>query len=165
MMRISGGNPVAVVILLCAFGLVGSAIAVTQFVMRSDVHEPALVALCTGPVCDAPTFDSVEVGVFEATGYAIGPPYASIVKSGDPVLNKGFMTLGGIEIFTVAVDPRVIPLGSILWIEGLGIGMASDTGRLIKGRRIDVCFRTMDEAWRYGRRNINVVMLRKGGTR
>jgi len=127
-----------------------------------EISEPALVELCPGPVCYVPSFDSVEVGVFEATGYAIGPPYASIVKSGEPVLNKGFMTLGGIEIFTVAVDPRVIPLGSILWIEGLGIGMASDTGRLIKGRRIDVCFRTMDEAWRYGRRNINVVMLRSG---
>ncbi len=126
---------------------------------------PVMSVSCTGPVCDAPTFDSVEVAVFEATGYAIGPPYASIVKSGGPVVNKGFMSLGDIEIFTVAVDPKVIPLGSILWIEGLGIGMATDTGRLIKGRRIDVCFRTMDEAWHYGRRNINVTLLKKGCTR
>ena len=134
----------------------------------SEIHRSTssvVVESCTGPVCDAPTFDSVEVAVFEATGYAIGPPYASIVKSGGPVVNKGFMSLGDIEIFTVAVDPKVIPLGSILWIEGLGIGMATDTGRLIKGRRIDVCFRTMDEAWHYGRRNINVTLLKKGCTR
>ena len=147
--------------------VLGSSGGATGIWMERLAHQcqPVVLTMCTGPVCDAPTFDSVEVGVFEATGYAIGPPYASIVKSGDPVLNKGFMTLGGIEIFTVAVDPQVIPLGSILWIEGLGIGMASDTGKLIKGRRIDVCFRTMDEAWRYGRRNINVILLRKGGTR
>lgn len=150
------GTYVAIIVLGTGGGATG------LMVERMGHRCPAVSVPCTGQVCDAPTFDSVEVGVFEATGYAIGPPYASIVKSGGPVVNKGFMSIGDIEIFTVAVDPRVIPLGSILWIEGLGIGMASDTGRLIKGRRVDVCFRTMSEAWRYGRRNINVVLLRKG---
>jgi len=119
------------------------------------VSEPVYIEL---PV----EFKSMDVGVFEATGYAIGPPYASIVKSGHPVVNKGFMSLGDVEIFTVAVDPRVIPLGSVLWIEGLGLGMATDTGRNIKGRRIDICFRTMRQACRFGRGDVNVVMLRSG---
>jgi len=107
-------------------------------------------------------FEVMNSGTFEATGYAIGPPYASIVKSGQPVVNKGFMSLGDMELFTVAVDPRVIPLGSVLWLEGLGLGMATDTGTDIKGRRIDVCFRTMTQACRFGRRDVNVVMLRSG---
>lgn len=107
-------------------------------------------------------FEDMEFGVFTATGYAIGPPYASIVRSGQPVVNKGFMSVGDIELFTVAVDPTVIPLGSVLWIEGMGLGMASDTGRLIKGRRIDICFTTMREAWYFGKKDVEVVMLRSG---
>jgi uncharacterized protein YabE (DUF348 family)/3D (Asp-Asp-Asp) domain-containing protein len=40
----------------------------------------------------------------------------------------------------VAVDPRVIPLGSRLFVEGYGYAVAADTGGAIKGRIIDVCF-------------------------
>jgi 3D (Asp-Asp-Asp) domain-containing protein len=38
----------------------------------------------------------------------------------------------------VAVDPRVIPLGSQVWIDGLGIFLAADTGSLVWGNRLDV---------------------------
>jgi 3D (Asp-Asp-Asp) domain-containing protein len=40
----------------------------------------------------------------------------------------------------VAVDPRVIPLGSRLFVEGYGYAVAADTGGAIKGKIIDVCF-------------------------
>jgi len=118
--------------------------------------------ICQPRTPEPPVFEDMESGVFVATGYAIGPPYASIVRSGQPVVNRGFMSVGDIELFTVAVDPKVIPLGSVLWIEGLGLGMASDTGRLIKGRRIDICFTTMREAWYFGKKSVEVVMLRSG---
>jgi 3D (Asp-Asp-Asp) domain-containing protein len=38
----------------------------------------------------------------------------------------------------VAVDPRVIPLGSHVSVPGFGVRVADDTGGVIKGRRIDV---------------------------
>jgi uncharacterized protein YabE (DUF348 family)/3D (Asp-Asp-Asp) domain-containing protein len=40
----------------------------------------------------------------------------------------------------VAVDPRVIPLGSRLFVEGYGYAVAADTGGAIQGGIIDVCF-------------------------
>jgi 3D (Asp-Asp-Asp) domain-containing protein len=40
----------------------------------------------------------------------------------------------------VAVDPRVIKLGSRLFVEGYGYAVAADTGGAIKGKIIDVCF-------------------------
>ena len=38
----------------------------------------------------------------------------------------------------VAVDPRVVPLGSQVYVPGYGVGLAADTGGAIRGRRIDL---------------------------
>lgn len=40
----------------------------------------------------------------------------------------------------VAVDRRVIPLGTRMFVEGYGYAVAGDTGTAIKGKKIDVCF-------------------------
>lgn len=65
----------------------------------------------------------------------------------------------------VAVDPRVIPLGSKLYIETAdgsyvyGTAVAADTGGAIKGNRIDLCYNTRQEALNFGRRKVNVYVL------
>ena len=57
---------------------------------------------------------------------------------------------------TVAVDPRFIPLGTRLYIEGYGYGVAADTGGAIKGRKIDVFFEDRQAALNWGRRSVVV---------
>jgi 3D (Asp-Asp-Asp) domain-containing protein len=59
--------------------------------------------------------------------------------------------LGGI-----AVDPRIIPHGTLLYIEGYGLALATDTGRLIKGQRLDVWFAEEATAKNWGRRTVKV---------
>lgn len=59
----------------------------------------------------------------------------------------------------VAVDPRVIPLGSLLYVEGYGMAIASDTGSAIKGNRIDLCFPDYGTAARYGHKRLKVHVL------
>lgn len=59
----------------------------------------------------------------------------------------------------VAVDPRVIPLGTRLYIPGYGYGVAADTGGAIKGKKIDVCFDTGAEAIAWGRRTVTITIL------
>ena len=61
---------------------------------------------------------------------------------------------------TVAVDPRVIPLGTKLYIEGYGLAIAADTGGAIKGNIVDVYFNTYEECVNWGRRNVNVYILK-----
>ena len=61
---------------------------------------------------------------------------------------------------TVAVDPRVIPLGTCLYIEGYGHAVAQDTGPAIKGQRVDVFFETWTQARQWGMRSVKVKVLR-----
>ncbi|MFN7162133.1 MAG: 3D domain-containing protein [Fimbriimonadales bacterium] len=61
---------------------------------------------------------------------------------------------------TVAVDPRVIPLGTVLYVEGYGMAIAADTGRAIRGHKIDLCFATRQQALQFGRRRVRVHLLR-----
>ncbi len=59
----------------------------------------------------------------------------------------------------VAVDPRFIPLGTRLYIEGYGYAVAGDTGGAIKGARIDLGYNSGREARRFGRRRVKVLVL------
>ena len=59
-----------------------------------------------------------------------------------------------------AVDPRVIPLGTKLYVEGYGYCVAADTGGAIKGNKIDLCYDTYGEAIRFGRRYVTVHILK-----
>jgi 3D (Asp-Asp-Asp) domain-containing protein len=61
----------------------------------------------------------------------------------------------------VAVDPRVIPLGTRLYIEGYGEAIAADTGGAIKGNRIDLCYNTPGECFKFGRQVVKVHVLGK----
>jgi len=75
--------------------------------------------------------------------------------NGDGITATGLRARKGI----VAVDPRLIPLGTKLYIEGYGQALAADTGGWIKGDRVDLCFDSLDECYRYGRRKIYVYLV------
>lgn len=60
----------------------------------------------------------------------------------------------------VAVDPKVIPLGTVVEIEGYGRYVAADTGGAIKGNRIDIHFQTVKECLNFGRRDVKVTILK-----
>lgn len=62
---------------------------------------------------------------------------------------------------TVAVDPRVIPLGSRLKIEGFGgtIFRAEDTGGAIKGNKIDLWHKTHSSAKIFGRKKLTITII------
>jgi uncharacterized protein YabE (DUF348 family) len=88
-----------------------------------------------------------------ATAYDPGP--GSCGASADGLTATGAIARKGV----CAVDPRVIPLGTRLWVEGYGYAIACDVGGAIKGNRIDVCFDTRSEALRWGRRSVEVRIL------
>jgi len=54
---------------------------------------------------------------------------------------------------TIAVDPKVIPLHSIVYIDGIGYFVAEDIGGAIKGNRIDIYVESHEEALKLGTLN------------
>jgi 3D (Asp-Asp-Asp) domain-containing protein len=60
----------------------------------------------------------------------------------------------------VAVDPKVIPLRSRLFVPGYGAAIAADVGTAVKGRIIDLWFPTKAEAREWGRRTVVITVYR-----
>ncbi|MEH7444705.1 ubiquitin-like domain-containing protein [Bacillus sp. JJ1122] len=59
----------------------------------------------------------------------------------------------------IAVDPRVIPLGTKVYVEGYGYAIAADTGSAIKGFKIDVFFPSKSDAFRWGSKRVKIKIL------
>jgi 3D (Asp-Asp-Asp) domain-containing protein len=85
-----------------------------------------------------------------ATAYSAEEPGAS------PWAASGW---GRCEKGVVAVDPNLIPLGTHLYIPGYGYAIAADTGGLIKGHHIDLCFDSMGELRAWGKRYVTIILL------
>lgn len=87
---------------------------------------------------------------YESTGKTPSHPQYGITFSG--VRAK--------EGRTVAVDPKIIPLGSTVLIEGIGIRKAEDTGSAIRGSKIDVFIEDLRTARKFGvKKNVKVYVL------
>ena len=93
------------------------------------------------------------LGTFEATAYDDSPESQGkwVGKTATPGLKP--------QVGVIAVDPRVIPLGTKLYVEGYGKCVAGDTGGAIKGHRLDLFFNTKSEVRNWGRRKVKVYKL------
>lgn len=120
------------------------------------------------------TFEFQKVIEVTATAYCPGTP-----GSGCPVdargasqctgFNNDGYTYTGIKAVAgdgslenphiIAVDPAVIPLKSLVFIEGYGFARAEDTGSAIKGNSIDLLFNQHHDAWIFGRKTLKVYLL------
>ncbi|WP_391117793.1 3D domain-containing protein [Psychrobacillus sp. L3] len=59
----------------------------------------------------------------------------------------------------IAVDPRIIPLGTKVWVEGYGEAIAGDTGGAIKGNKIDVFIPSYDSAMQWGVKKVKIKVI------
>jgi len=76
-----------------------------------------------------------------------------------PEFRTGFTSIGRKAVVgrTIAVDPKIIPYGSKVFIAGIGWRVAEDTGGDIQGNRIDVLMHTEEQALNFGRKNMYVL--------
>jgi uncharacterized protein YabE (DUF348 family) len=88
-----------------------------------------------------------------ATGYYWGPECTG--KYADGYTSIGLKATRGV----IAVDPRVIPLRTRVYVDGYGYAIAGDVGSAIRGSKIDCCFDTYQEALNWGLRKAKVYIL------
>ena len=78
---------------------------------------------------------------------------------------SGLVIVPGTGMKVLSVDPKVIPLGSKLYVQGLngasdyGYAVAADTGGAIKGNRVDLYMDSHQDALKWGRRDVRVYIL------
>lgn len=139
-----------------------------EFIGETVVKEPVSRIVEYGTVPNFVTSRGERVRyskVIKMTATAYTNSYEDTGKNpGDPgygITYTGLTARPGV----VAVDPKVIPLGSKLYIEvpgaapDYGFAIAADIGSAIKGNRIDLFFNTREEVKRWGVRTVLVYIL------
>lgn len=99
----------------------------------------------------------VYMGDFKLTHYCPG-------YHGEPCGTGNGLTATGTTVTagrTIAVDPKVIPYGTRVYIEGYGWRTAEDCGGGVKGNHIDIAMGSHDEASSSGVKNGGVWILVK----
>jgi 3D (Asp-Asp-Asp) domain-containing protein len=114
--------------------LIGRLQSVGVIAAREAIHATAHVIPADLP--------QAPLGRFKLTAYS-GPQ----LGQAEPITATGTAARAG---RTVAVDPEVIPLGSKIYIEGLGERIAEDIGGGVKGHHIDVYLGTLPQARHFG---------------
>jgi 3D (Asp-Asp-Asp) domain-containing protein len=153
-------------------GVAETAYAVTRTPDRKTVRRTALVSR----VLRAPRARIVAEGIGEYTALSslAAKGIAGTLKLASSALSMvataytaGCSGCSGVTASgraaghgVVAVDPRVIPLGTRMYIPGYGHAVAGDTGGAIHGNRIDLGFNSSAEANQFGRRPITVYLIK-----
>ena len=91
--------------------------------------------------------DSINV---RASGYTPLDPGCNGITATGTIARKG----------VIAVDPKIIPLGTKVYIPGYGVAIAEDKGGAIKGHKVDLCYETKSQAYSWGVRNITLYVLK-----
>lgn len=93
---------------------------------------------------------SAPLAVFVLSAYGFG------CDAPNRVTKAGVTPVDG---WTVAADPRVLPMGSIIHVEGLGERMVQDVGSAIRGRRLDLFMDSCRAALEWGLKKRRVRVL------
>jgi 3D (Asp-Asp-Asp) domain-containing protein len=104
---------------------------------------------------DIQEFPNRKLGRFELTWYSpkeLGKPANKLRTSTGTMPKEGR---------TIAVDPSIIPYGSIVYIQGYGYFIAEDCGGAIKQNRIDIYTNSHEDAIQQGKKVAQVWVLGK----
>ncbi|WP_138160524.1 3D domain-containing protein [Peptoniphilus catoniae] len=127
--------------------------------------EPVDSQITIEPVKEIVEKGTKEIDVANLEGKKVKKVIVMQATAYDPTAGSKTAMGTKARVGAVAVDPRVIPLGSKLYIESMdgfptyGYATAEDTGGAIKGNRIDLFYSTNAQALKFGRRNVKVYVL------
>lgn len=117
--------------------------------------------------CGKCALKSSRLNYAAAVGSVNGHEYSMVIRATATAYCDKGTTASGLrsQVGVVAVDPRVIPLGTRLYIESsdgswsYGVCVAGDTGGAIKGNIVDLFYDSYNECIQFGRRGCNIYVL------
>jgi uncharacterized protein YabE (DUF348 family) len=136
-------------------------------VVALGTKNPVVVLSAVSPDIDEVTKENVKFGYKQILNNVTLTAYTSdLASTGKSEEHPQYgMTFSGTRVTegrTIAVDPKVIPIGWWVYIEGIGLRRAEDTGSAIKGNIIDVYFDNPSYAKRFGtKRGYKVYIIGK----
>lgn len=117
------------------------------------VHEEVqVVAQEAAPTQPVQSSDGAEMTV-------IATAYTAYCKGCSGTTAYGIDLRANPDQKVIAVDPRIIPLGTKVWVEGYGEAIAGDTGGAIKGNKIDVFIPEYENAMQWGVKTVKIKVL------
>ncbi|MED4679367.1 cell wall-binding protein EntA [Bacillus nitratireducens] len=129
----------------------------------APAQAPAPVKTATKPAVKAAETSEPSGGrelTVVATAYTAHPSENGGTYGGRVLTAMGHDLTANPNMKMIAVDPKVIPLGSKVWVEGYGEAIAGDTGGAIKGNRIDILLGSDSAAQKWGRKTVKVKILK-----
>ena len=134
--------------------------ATREEIAREITLEPVTEIVAVGTKVTTKALDTTGADYILCTATAYDGSYETLGYYNPKTALGRTPTVG-----TVAVDPKVIPLGKKLYIESVdgsyvyGECFAGDTGGAIKGNRVDLFMGSRSEALAFGRRQVKVYIL------
>jgi 3D (Asp-Asp-Asp) domain-containing protein len=154
---------------VCALMMIGGSLIMDPLTTHSRVpdtkppsHRPSYKnAPDSGlPIAKFPAVEVIATAYHagkECTGKVPGQKEYGITYSGIQVKRDEF------SFSTIAADPKVLPIGTVLYIPGYGYGIVADTGSAIKGKKIDLYYEKRSEVFgEWGKRKVKVYVVKKG---
>ena len=141
-----------------------------ELVSSRTVNEPVTQIVSVGTAQKAKKVSSASAkSVTTNAGKTLSYSKKLTVTATAYTDSSGNKTAGGMkpQYGVIAVDPKVIPLGTKLYVESTDDGkswsygycIAGDTGGAIKGNKIDLFYNSESECVRFGRRTAIVYVL------
>lgn len=100
--------------------------------------------------------ETVQQSVTELYTITAYCPCAKCCGKSNGITASGVKAVEGV---TIAVDTKVLPFGTKVYIEGIGERIVQDRGGAIKGNRIDLYFDSHQAALNFGRQTKKVTIL------
>lgn len=143
-------------------------VTVSELITVNSIHNPNSLRIgqalqIPGKVMDAEfTYGNAVVSkvlMSTLTAYTAGVESTG-KRPSDPAYGVTYSGSNALEGRTIAVDPRVIPIGATVFIDGIGVRTAEDVGSAIRGSRIDIFMNDLGEARQFGiKKNVLVYVL------
>ena len=131
----------------------GNAESVAEPILVTETETTTVIETTTEPIETTTTEPPTKTMLVEATAYCSCDKCCG--EYADGITASGTVATAG---RTIAVDPRHIPLGASVIINGMKY-IAEDIGGAIKGNRIDIYFDSHEDALKWGRQQIKVEVL------